>query len=83
MNEIPTLKPCPFCGNTDINIVKISVYGTQVDYFVKCSKCKHKTRHFLTGNTKQMLWGKNLPPYITDTMAIEKAINLWNTRVND
>lgn len=74
------LKKCPFCGG-DAHIEKNKLFY-QVTYGVRCGQCQAFKGLFsprLKGKTVH--YGEDYT--ITDKMAIEKAINHWNNRLDD
>ena len=58
------LKPCPFCGSTQIQIQNFVYYGNETA-FVECMECEAKTR-----------WFKKDPA----ESHIKKATIAWNKR---
>jgi len=43
------LKPCPYCGSTELSLCRIVI--PEEGFFVECDKCH------LIGPTRQTLWG--------------------------
>lgn len=73
------LKPCPFCGSTSLKVEskhngKWSSTGTH-SATVRCSKCHAR------GSTASSKAGRGI--YTASEEAINRAIELWNTREGD
>lgn len=64
------MKPCPFCGSTDI----FAGVSGAFSYHVKCLGCGIRTRDF---NLPDYSGKKNIPQRLTF-----KAIESWNTRIS-
>ena len=52
---MPELKPCPFCGGKDIEIIKFDV-GSVVAYIANCQKCFAQTGFCQTPETAKEAW---------------------------
>ena len=79
------LKPCPFCGSTDLEISSKCVqrdYGTEIQYqvCVYCKKCNAYGTRVLTEKVKKNVYPQ---PFIDFAKAKEKAIEVWNRRVDN
>ncbi len=75
------LKPCPFCGSSDVEIMVDGMY-----YWVECNHCQAstKTRMFFndTGNVKDIVaedWNKRVhdPVKIEGLEAIIRDLKMW------
>lgn len=89
------LKPCPFCGNKKLKIQgiqrKIGVTGTDElvaheTYSVRCNVC-HARGGSAGGKiilTRLRLRESELPDWASSRESLkEKAIEVWNRRMND
>jgi Lar family restriction alleviation protein len=80
MNEtvIPEISPCPFCGNTKLKVESKHhghhYYEGTHSATVRCSKCHAR------GPTASCKVEKG--KYHTDEATNQKAIELWNARIN-
>jgi Lar family restriction alleviation protein len=63
-----TLKPCPFCGSD-----KLKVDNRKGTYSIRCNRCHARG---CTSST----WSNNNT--VSEEDAINKAVELWNRRVN-
>lgn len=80
--------PCPFCGNDELKIDKISgrskytsgsPYSVMRTYAIKCTKC-HSRGPAITGNVALSLC-KSLPTgCVSDNDLENQAMQLWNNR---
>ena len=80
MNE-PNLKPCPFCGGEAI--VKDGMIYVDKGVLVKCSRCFVKTNIVLIDHPRLKYDGLDESTRYTRDQAIQKAVEVWNRRVND
>ena len=87
------MKPCPFCGGTKLKLDKKSKLagyngiGVRIDrltYSVRCNTC-YARGGAVGGNVSQYVKDPSrLPSDLTTTWELkEKAINLWNSRVEE
>ena len=82
------LKPCPFCGYANPKMTQKRSGGnkrTGTFFQILCSKCKARGPIF-TGKyleNDEFGWHKSMPYYHTIVEANQKAIDAWNTRIDD
>lgn len=86
------LKPCPFCGSTNLKIeskrVRVGTNGLDVPvhnmtYSVRCNKC-HARGPAVGGKVLLYTLGFENPTWAkTQAELYAKAIEAWNRRVGD
>lgn len=54
MSEIK-LKPCPFCGSEEIEIIGV---GRDWEYTVKCNSCNAGTDYFINKKEAKEAWNR-------------------------
>lgn len=92
MNE-QELKPCPFCGSTDILYQLNVTEGYDVLYYayMYCNKCNCRGARTFTKTLHHGEYNEEVSPgeykgsveIHADKEIKEKAIKLWNRRVNE
>ena len=66
------LKPCPFCGSTDI---EAGAYSLSEDCYVMCCSCNAGIETLVPRN------GMNIKEH--DEACIKRLKKLWNRRISD
>ena len=58
-STVNELKPCPFCGNIDIELnSKILMHSDCERFWIECPDCQISTRYFETNEDALRMWNK-------------------------
>lgn len=83
MSKINNAKPCPFCGKTKLSLdckSKNEYKGCFRTYSVRCNSC-HARGGTVSGFVKKNHYCTEEVVFISDHDLMDKALELWNTRV--
>lgn len=58
--EIPKLKPCPFCGETEMDLMEDTPEGCITEYFVSCSCCGAQVANEESMKDAIALWNRRV-----------------------